>query len=141
MSLSGTYVYTLSEQRRLVLPAAHRAELGARVLLTWHPNGTLLAMAPRRWPAFLTCVYEHREYYRSGAIELPIGKTTGRIQVPLELCEHAGLRVLHSVVITGHDGFLALQAAARFAREKARLETALLAHYAQQLGLAREGHA
>jgi MraZ protein len=102
--LTGTYIYGMDRKGRVVMPAGFRQALGAPFVLTRAPGPALLALSSPQWRMLLDR-YERsvlfRGYYLSAAVECGFDENTGRFLVPHALREHAGLRPMDEVAVTG----------------------------------------
>jgi len=102
--LSGTYVYGMDRKGRVVMPSQFRNQLGAPFVLTRAPEGCLLALSTAQW-SVLVERYEQsvlfRGYYLASAVECSVDDTTGRFLIPYVLRQHAELRPMDEVSISG----------------------------------------
>ena len=106
----GEYSHTIDAKGRLIIPAKFREGLGDKFIVSKGFDGCLQANDLTTWagiqeklkelPQFNKKTREIRRFFNGGAVEVEVDKQ-GRILIPAELRDHAGLKKNVSLVGTG----------------------------------------
>lgn len=99
--LIGEYTHTLDEKRRLALPAKFRRSLGKKIIITRGLDSCLFIFSQGEWRSIVEKLNQlsmgqadsraFARYFFAGAAELDVDQI-GRVLVPSELADHAGLK-------------------------------------------------
>ncbi len=108
----GEYSHTIDAKGRLIIPARFREELGDRFVVSKGFDGCLQANDLGTWekiqeklkelPQFNKNTREIKRFFNGGAVIAEVDKQ-GRILIPAELREHAGLKKNVSLIGTGSN--------------------------------------
>jgi MraZ protein len=131
--LTGTRYLALDPKGRIVIPAAFRQHLGATFVLTRAPGGCLLALTLAAWRRTARRKRRSegfRAFFLSGAVSVSPDRATGRILIPWELREWAGIRRGVDVALAGLGSALAIAPRGAWDERLRAIETALLADLA-----------
>jgi len=102
-TFSGSFVHAVDEKSRVAMPAAFRAKLGERFMLTKGPDGCLWVIPNERWQmvvskgAASTLV---QRFLVAAATECHLS-SKGRFLIPDILREHSDIKPGDDVVIMG----------------------------------------
>ncbi len=129
MALLGTYPHTLDAKNRLTVPSKFRGLLGDQVVLAKAIEPCVGVWTPEAYEAFVEAALGQlnplspqarnlRRYFSANAFLTPIDGA-GRVMVPAQLLEHAG--VTKDVVVNGNDTCLEIWNRERWAQESERL--------------------
>ena len=106
----GNFKHSIDAKGRLIIPARFREELGDRFVVSKGFDGCLQANALEAWEGiqeklnalsqFNKAAREVKRYFNGGATIVEVDKQ-GRILIPADLRDHAGLEKNVSLVGTG----------------------------------------
>lgn len=140
--LSGTFECSLDDRSRVAVPARLREPFTDGTVTAWWLDECLVVVPRLEWPHFIESTFgrmsvldhDQRELSRfllAGAFEQEVLDKQGRVLVPAELREHAGLS--GKVKVLGAGSYLELWDPTRLAERFARLRETGVAQSAARL--------
>lgn len=146
--LSGTYECSLDDRSRVAIPSRLREPFAHGTVTAWWLDDCLVVVPRSEWPGFIEGTFgrmsvlddDQREVSRfllAGAFEQEVLDRQGRLLVPAELREHAGLD--GRVKVVGAGSYLELWDPARLDERFQRLREDGVARRAARLAQRMDG--
>lgn len=146
--LSGTYECSLDDRSRLAIPSRLREPFGDGTVIAWWLDDCLVVVPRFEWPSFIESTFgrmsvlddDQRELSRfllAGAFEQEGLDRQGRLLVPAELRDHAGLD--GRVKVVGAGSYLELWDPQRLEQRFAKLREDGVARRAARLAQRIDG--
>ena len=123
---TGTHTNSIDEKGRVVIPVKLRYGLGERVWLSKGPDGCLNIFTQDGWSEYKSAYVTNRtlkdenarklqRFIFGGAHELDIDQRQGRINLPQDLIDYAGIG--KEVVFVGAESYIELWDPAAYEKE------------------------